>query len=63
MFKLQSMFALASDLVASTANISPTLVIDTSMERSSRVLYHEKEVKNLMLLKKSLTECFCCHVL
>ena len=26
-------------------NISPTLVIDTSMERSSRVLHHEKSKK------------------
>ena len=26
----------------SFVNISPTLVIDTSMERSSRVLYHEE---------------------
>ena len=46
-------------------NISPTLVIDTSMERSSRVLKLGNP-KNLILFKKkktSLPECFCCHVL
>ena len=50
----------------SFVNISTTLVIDTSMERSSRLLYHEKP-KNWFSNKKKkktcLTECFCCDVL
>ena len=32
----------------SFVNISPTLVIDTSMERSSRVLHHGKKIKILL---------------
>ena len=35
----------------SFVNISPTLVIDTSMERSSRVLHHGNP-KNLIFLSK-----------
>ena len=46
----------------SFVNISPTLVIDTSMERSSRVLYHEKSKFYFIKKKKRLTKCFCCHV-
>ena len=42
-------------------NISPTVVIDTSMERSSRVLQHENP-RN-WFSQKFLPEGFCCYVL
>ena len=44
-------------------HISHTLVIDTSMERSSRVVYHEKSKIWFHYKKKYFTECFCWHVL
>ena len=47
----------------SFVNISPTLVIDTSMERSSRVLHHGNPKNWFSFVKKCLPECFCCHVL
>ena len=46
----------------SFVNISPTIVIDTSMERSSRVLHHEKSIFFYIIKKKRLPQCFCCHV-
>ena len=41
----------------SFVNISPTLVIDTSMERFSRVLQHEKTKIRFYQEKTCLTEC------
>ena len=43
-------------------NISPTLVIDASMGRSSRVIQHGN-IKEMNFLKKCLPEFFVCHVL
>ena len=39
----------------SFVNISPTLVIDTSMERSSRVLHHENQKKLIFFLNACLS--------
>ena len=47
-------------------NISPTVVhniIDTSMERSSRVLHHGNPKFDFLKKRPCLPECFCCHVL
>ena len=50
----------------SFVNISPTLEIDTSMERSSRVLHHGNPkicIKKYIYIYICLTECFCIHIL
>ena len=45
----------------SFVNISPTIVIDTSMERSSQILKHGRQKFEFLI--KCLPECFCCHVM
>ena len=48
----------------SFVNISPTLVTDTSMERSSRVLQQgNTKIYCIVLYFWRLPLCFCCHVL
>ena len=51
-------------LVSPISVLTPAVVNDTSIERSSRVLYNEKlKVWRYSEKKNTWTECFCCHLL